>query len=132
MTLHTYRTAVLALAGLTALSIGTFIAVDPAGFYAGYAIPLQGNMDMLSELRASGANLGVLGAVMLLGTVLAPLRPYAVAAGLVVFTAFPTGRVLSLIADGWPSQKVLIALLVELVIAALCFTALVRTRRSDP
>jgi hypothetical protein len=97
-------------------------------FYAGYDIPLRGNTDMSSELRAAGVNLGVLGMMMLAGVTVTPIRPPAVAAGLVVFCAYPAGRLLSIAADGWPSEKVLLALLVELVIAALCLVAFVAGR----
>lgn len=124
-----FQTTVLAVAGFTALSIGAFIALDPVAFYAGYDIPLRGNEGMLSELRASGVNLGVLGAVMLSGIAVAPLRAYAVAASLLVFSAFPVGRLVGLVADGWPSEKVLVALTVELVIATLCFAARMAARR---
>ena len=113
----------LSIAGITALGIGTFILFAPYAFYASYGIVLGPDPSLLSELRAPGAGLAAFGAIMLAGIVRPALRQAAVMAALTVFLAFPAGRVLGLVIDGMPSNGVLGALVLELVIAALCLFA---------
>ena len=128
MKFNKLQTTVLSIAGFTALLIGIFIALDPIAFYSSYGIALEGNADMLSELRAPGMNLAVLGGVMLAGVSRSSLRPLAITASIIVFGSFAAGRVLGLLVDGLPSEKVIGALIVELVIAALCFAVFSKER----
>lgn len=120
----------LIVAGVTAMLIGLFIALDPIAFYSGYGIALQGNTDMLSELRAAGVNLTTLGGIMLAGALRASFRELAIAASLIVFTSYAAGRTFSLAIDGWPSEKVLGAVGIELLIAAVCLVAFLVQRRA--
>lgn len=50
---------------------------------------------------------------MLAGTIRPALRQAAVLAALIVFLAFPAGRVLGFVADGMPSSGILAALALE-------------------
>lgn len=113
----------LGLSGLTALTIGAFILFAPHAFYAGYGITLGEDANLLSELRAPGAGLAGFGVLMLLGIWLHAILPVAMAAALTVFLAFPAGRLVGLAVDGMPSGGIIGALIVELVIAALCLAA---------
>lgn len=115
--------AALGIAGVTSLGIGAFIAAAPHASYASYGIALGPDPSLLSELRAPGAALVALGAVMLAGIVRRALQLASVVAALTVFLAFPAGRVLSLVADGMPSSAILGALVLELAIAAMCLAA---------
>ena len=130
MKFNKFQTTVLSVAGFTALLIGVFIAFDPLAFYSSYGLVLEGNVDMLSELRATGMNLGVLGGIMLAGVSMSSLRPLAISASLIVFGSFAAGRCLGILVDGLPSEKVIGALLIELVIGALCFAAFLWKRRA--
>lgn len=60
---------------------------------------------------------------MLAGIAWPALRQAAVVAALTVFLAFPAGRILGLLIDGMPSGSILVALVLELAIAALCLFA---------
>ncbi len=131
MNLNKLQVVVLSVAGFTALLIGAFIALDPVNFYSSYGIALDGAADMLSDLRATGVNLAVLGGVMLAGVGLARLRPLAIAASLIVFPSFAAGRVIGIAFDGLPSDTVLAALLIELAIAALCFFSFAAKSNDD-
>lgn len=113
----------LGVAGITSLGIGAFIVAAPHAFYASYGIALGPDPSLLSEQRAPGAGLAAFGAVMLAGIVRPALRQTAVVAALTIFLAFPAGRILGLVADGMPSSEILGALVLELVIAALCLFA---------
>lgn len=113
----------LGIAGITSLGIGAFILTAPHAFYASYGINLGRDPSLLSELRAPGAGLAAYGAVMLAGIAWPALRQAAVVAALTVFLAFPAGRILGLLIDGMPSGSILVALVLELAIAALCLFA---------
>ena len=113
----------LGLSGITALTIGAFILFAPHAFYASYDITLGEDANLLSELRAPGAGLAAFGLLMLLGIRRHAILPISTAAALTVFIAFPVGRLVGLAADGMPSGNVIGALVVELIIAALCLAA---------
>ncbi|WP_238367200.1 DUF4345 domain-containing protein [Mesobacterium pallidum] len=131
MTLTGFQKIALGLGGSAALSIGLFITLAPQAFYAGYGITLAPGASMLSELRAPGAALATLGALMLAGIVRARLAPIALAASLTVFLGFPAGRVVSLALDGLPSASVLAVLGAELAIALLLLAAFRPMSRRD-
>ncbi len=113
----------LGLSGLTALTIGAFILFAPHAFYASYGIPLGEDASLLSELRAPGAGLAGFGLLMLRGIWRQTGLTAAMAAALTVFIAFPAGRLVGLTMDGMPSSGVIGALVVELILAALCLAA---------
>lgn len=113
----------LGLSGLTALTIGAFILFAPHAFYGSYGITLGQDVNLLSELRAPGAGLAGFGLLMMLGIWRQAILHVAMAVALTVFIAFPTGRLVGLAVDGMPSGSVVGALVVELVIAALCLAA---------
>lgn len=119
----TFEKIALGLSGLTALTIGAFILFMPHAFYASYGIMLGQDANLLSELRAPGAGLAGCGLLMLLGIWRHAVLPVAMAVALTVFIAFPAGRLVGLAVDGIPSGSVIGALVVELVIAALCLAA---------
>ncbi|WP_323771952.1 DUF4345 domain-containing protein [Antarctobacter sp.] len=113
----------LGVSGLTALTIGALILCAPQTFYASYGITLGQGANLLSELRAPGAGLAGFGLLMLRGIWRLAALPVAMAVALTVFIAFPAGRLVGLAVDGMPSASVIGALIVELIIAALCLAA---------
>ncbi|WP_425049424.1 DUF4345 domain-containing protein [Psychromarinibacter sp. S121] len=123
MTLTGFEKFTLGIAGITALSIGAYILAAPHAFYASYGIALGNDASLLSELRAPAAGLAVSGGLMLAGIVRRALAQVAVMLTLIVYTAFPAGRLLGLALDGMPSGGILGALAVEVAIAALCLFA---------
>ncbi|SHM75814.1 protein of unknown function [Roseovarius litoreus] len=123
MTLDRLQNFALGIAGLSALGIGAAITLIPHTFYASYGIALGSDPSLLSELRAPGACLSALGAVMLAGIMWRSLAEAALVAALVVFLGFPAGRVVGLVLDGVPSAGILAALVFELAIAVICLVA---------
>ncbi|SFQ98298.1 DUF4345 domain-containing protein [Poseidonocella sedimentorum] len=123
MTLAHLQKIALGIAGLSALGIGMAITFTPQTFYASYGIALGSDPSLLSELRAPGAGLTALGAIMLAGLVRQSLSEVAVVAALVVFLGFPAGRIVGLVFDGIPSAGIIAALVFEVAVAALCLFA---------
>lgn len=123
MTLSVFQKIALGVSGVTAFGIGISILAVPHAFYASYGIALGDNTNLLSELRAPAAGLSVLGIIMLIGIAREGLRQTSIIAALIVFLAFPAGRILGLLVDGMPSASIVGALIVELVVAALLMAA---------
>lgn len=123
MSLTLLEKGALGISGLTAVGIGSFIMVAPHAFYASYGIRLGDDPSLLSELRAPAAGLLTLGALMLAGIWRSAMAQLAVAATLIVFLAFPTGRLVGLALDGVPSGGIIGALVLEISIAVLCIVA---------
>jgi hypothetical protein len=123
MTLTRFEKIALGLSGVTALGIGTFILLAPHAFYSSYGITLGNDASLLSELRAPAASLVALGVLMLAGLLRHAWAQLSIAAALIVFLAFPTGRLVGIVADGMPSSGILGALILELLIAVLCLAA---------
>lgn len=123
MLMSKFQKIILGLSGFIAFAIGSFITLAPIAFYAGYGITLDNDPDLLNELRGPGANLAALGAVVMAGLFIHSLAKTSVAIALVIFLAFPVGRVIGIIADGIPSESVLAAFAVEIVLGALLLMA---------
>ena len=132
MKMSKFQKTVLGVAGFTALAIGAFILIEPYAFYASYGITLAADPNLLSELRGPAANLTALGAVMLAGLFRPSLARISSAIALIVFLAFPVGRVFSIALDGVPSDSVLAALAIEIVIGALLLIAFGKRPESKP
>lgn len=132
MSLTLLEKVALGISGLTAVGIGSVIMVAPHAFYASYGITLGDNASLLSELRAPAAGLITMGAIMLTGIWRRAMAQLAVAASLIVFLAFPAGRLIGVAVDGMPSGGIIGALVLEIAIAILCLFAFSRrTRRSN-
>ena len=123
MSLTLLEKITLGISGLTAVGIGGFIMVAPHALYASYGITLSDDPSLLSELRAPAAGLLTLGALMLVGIWRSAMAQLAVAATLIVFLAFPMGRMVGLAVDGVPSGGIIGALVLEIAIAGLCIVA---------
>lgn len=119
-----FQKLTLGAAGLTAFGIGVAILLTPHGFYAGYGIELSRDPNLLSELRAPGANLTMLGALIFAGAVRSRMAHASAALGAAVFLAFAFGRLVGIVLDGAPQGGVFAALIVEVVVGGLCLLTL--------
>lgn len=119
-----FQKLTLGAAGLLALGIGLAITFAPHGFYASYGIALGSDPALLSEMRAPGANLAALGAVIFAGVWRSGMARLSAALGTLLFLAFAFGRMVGIAVDGLPGRGILTALAIEIVIGVLCLLAL--------
>jgi len=131
MELTRFQKITLGISGVTATAIGMFITLAPHAFYASYGIVLGQDPNLLSELRAPGAGLAAFGMLMLAGIARAALAPIALVVALTVYLAFPIGRIVGIVVDGMPSEKLIGALIIEAVIAGLLLAAFRRRQTKD-
>ncbi len=123
MTLAPLEKIALGISGATALGVGACLLLAPHAFLASHGIALGNDPSLLSELRAPAAGLAALGMAMLAGIVRHGWAGLSIAVALIVFLAFPAGRLVGIVADGMPSGGILGALVLELAIAGLCLAA---------
>lgn len=119
---------ILAALALVLGTIGAGSAFVPAAFYESFGISIDGLPDLASELRGTGVALLLIAVAIGVGAVWSRWAfPVAVAGGLVML-GYAVGRGISALADGVPSQAVILAGAVELVLAAAAAVVAVRTR----
>lgn len=123
----------LVTSGLVAAGIGAAILVDPASFHASNGIVVAPDASLLSELRAPGGALLVLGAMMLVGAFRRAFAFASTSIAAAVYLAYGASRVLSFALDGLPATGLVGATAIELALGAACAVALVRAaRRAEP
>lgn len=118
----------LFVSGLCAVVIGGAILLDPIGFHAGNAIEIGADASSLSEARAPGGALLVLGALMLLGTFRASFIATATLVAAVVYLSYGGSRLLGMALDGAPGSGLVGATVIELVLGLANLLALRRSR----
>ena len=74
-------------------------------------------MSLLSELKAPAGLLVITGSLMIVGSARSRLAKAALTLGGLVYGSYGLSRIFSLILDGWPSQALIIATAIELVLA---------------
>jgi hypothetical protein len=118
----------LAVSGLIAVVIGASILLAPAQFHASYGTELGADANLRSEIRAPGGALLVLGLLMWVGVFVEAFALASTAIAGAVYLAYGAARLLSIALDGMPSEGLLAAGAIELVIGAACVAALLRLR----
>ena len=106
----------LILSAVIALAIGGILTFAPGLLHGPSGIPLE-TANQLSEVRAPGAFLLVSGLWILAGGLATPLSRGGTVLSVMLYGSYASGRVLSVMLDGWPSQSLVIALAIEAVLA---------------
>jgi hypothetical protein len=119
----------LVICGLIAIGIGASILFAPAQFHASYGTELGTNANLLSEIRAPGGALLVLGFLMLIGVVVKPFALASTSIAAAVYSAYGVSRLLSIGLDGRPGDGLLTATAIELLLGVACTVALIRATR---
>ncbi|MEJ2229302.1 MAG: DUF4345 domain-containing protein [Alphaproteobacteria bacterium] len=123
MSTNWYQKLVLGVAGLIASGIGVAIMAMPHAFYASNGISLGTDVNLINELRAPGANLVALGAIVFAGSIRPQMARLSAFLGATIFLAYAFGRLVSLALDGVPTDSLLAATAIEIVVGGLCLLA---------
>ena len=118
----------LVLSSLIAMGIGAMILIAPAQFHAGYGIELGTDSNLLSEVRAPGGALLVLGALMLVGVFVRSFTHASASIAAAVYLAYGMSRLVSIGLDGMPGEGLVAAMAIELVIGVATVVTMVRSR----
>ena len=121
----------LIISGLTAISIGASILITPEQLHASYGTELGTNANLLSEIRAPGGALFVLGLMMWAGAYTKRFTFASTAIAAAVYLAYGLSRLVSIGVDGVPGTGLIVATAIELLIGGACAVALRRFTSTD-
>lgn len=125
---HHFTRIFIGAAGGLLIIIGTDLLFQPHDFSAANGIILDDNPSQLSEIRAPGALLMISAIFMLLSAGRARFLQPALALITAIYGSYGFARLFSLMLDGPPSQMLVQAMIMELVIAGLGANAWLRFR----
>lgn len=121
----------LLLSGVLLAGIGFGVLFVPESFAAANGMALPNGSDFLSEYRAPGGMLLLSGVFM----VYAAARKRAMQAGLglaaLIYGSYGLSRAVGCVVDGLPSAALTQAMVLELIVGALCLVAWVVLSRGD-
>ena len=115
----------LSISGLIGVAIGASILLAPAQFHGTHGIELGADPNLLSEVRAPGRALLVLGSLMLAGVFVKSFTFASTLIAAAVYLAYGASRLLSMGLDGVPDAGLLGATAIELLIGSACAAALI-------
>lgn len=110
---------VLVLSGSLLGVIGGALLVSPRDFLALSHVVINNDPGLLSELAAPSGLLIITGAFMILGAIRLRLASLALSAGALVYGSYGLCRLAGMALHGLPSDSLITATFVELVVAAV-------------
>ncbi len=119
------------IAGLTALTIGAGILIDPAEFHATVGIVVADQAGLRNELRAAGGSIFAVGLFVLCSLWLHRMTLTALSVAALIFGSYAAAKFYSFALDGMPNTKFLWVASLELFIAALCVASLAVVCKRD-
>ncbi len=123
--------SLLVISGIIGIIIGGSLLFIPVSFQATAGIDLRGNVSLLSEMRASGGAILVVSVLVMLGVFIAKLTFASVVLTCLFYLSYGVSRIFSIIIDGMPSESLIIATIVEMVIGLLSLLVLVSFREKQ-
>jgi len=123
--------AILGLSGALLLIIGAAVLLQPETFAAANGIALADNPSVKSEYRAPGGMLVASGLFVLLGAIRRRYMRAAFALAALVYGSYGIGRLIGIGADGIPSDGLVQAMIIELLLGAVCLFGLIRLSLAD-
>lgn len=100
---------ILAVAGLVLAAVGSALLLAPAAMHGSNGVDLGDDASLLSEARAPGGALLVLGAIVVAGAFVRRLRLPAAMIAAAVYLAYGLSRLLSMALDGMPAPGLVVA-----------------------
>lgn len=119
---------VIFISGLTAAGIGLALLFFPVAFQSTSGIILGDNVNLLSETRAPGGLLFSSGLLILLGTFIPRLTFTAIVLSTLIYLSYGISRIFSMVIDGIPSESLVIATVLEIIIGLAAVYALLKYR----
>ena len=113
----------LVTAGVLLFLIGGLLLFAPHGFFADNGVTLGSDPNLMSEIRAPAGLLVASGAFIAISAVSRRLMPAGLGLAAMVYGAYGLSRAVSLGLDGMPSQGIVAAMAIELVVCALALVA---------
>jgi hypothetical protein len=119
----------LAVAGAIGIGVGGTQLFMPVAFESSAGIGLGDNSSLLSEIRAAGGTLLAASILILSGAFLPALTSVSLLLSTLFYLSYGLSRLLSGIMDGIPSESLVIATVVEMVVGMLSLLAWYKLRK---
>lgn len=119
---------VLILAGMIAAAIGASMLLSPVAFHAKNSVTVGGSISSLSEARATGGGLLVMGVLIAAGAFVTRLTFTSAVLSALLFLSYGTSRLVSMAIDGIPTAGLIQATVIELVVGTFSVFVLARYR----
>ena len=119
---------ILFISGLIAISVGGSILFMPSTFYAASGISLNGEVNLLNEIRASGGMIFAIGILIISGVFITRLTFTATVISMLLYLTYALSRIFSMSIDGIPVDTLIQALVLEIVIGILSVFAYLKYR----
>ncbi|HEY9081077.1 DUF4345 domain-containing protein [Magnetovibrio sp.] len=109
----------LAISGIILIGIGGALLFAPEAFQASSGIDLGGNINLLSETRATGGLLFSAGFVVVLGAFKTAMAQASVVLSSLIYLSYGASRILSMVMDGVPDHSLVAATGAEIILGTL-------------
>lgn len=106
----------LFVSGLILLVIGSLTTFNPITIKANEGIEIAGNASALNDVRSFGVLLLAMAALAIIGSLKQPLRKSASVSTFLLFLSLGIGRLLSIMLDGMPSDGMVKATGLEIIL----------------
>lgn len=110
--------AILTVAGLVLAAVGGALLFAPEAMHGSNGVELGGNASLLSDVRAPGGALLVLGAIVVAGAFVPRLTLPAAMIATAVYLAYGLSRLMSMALDGMPAPGLVLATGLEIALGA--------------
>lgn len=122
----------LVISGALLLLIGGALLISPKAFLASSEVLISNDPSLLSELVAPSGVLILSGALMILSAILRRFINSALSIGTVVYAAYGVSRLFSISIHGVPSNSLIEAMIIELVVAGILIALRLTAKVSQP
>lgn len=123
--------ALLLVAGALLVVIGGFLLVDPHEFFGQNGVVLGDDPNLMSEIRAPAGLLIASGLLIAWSARIERLGLVGLALTALVYGSYGVSRLVSIGLDGLPSEGIVAATLVELVVGGFAMVSLVIRSRTE-
>lgn len=119
---------ILIISGIIGIAVGFELLLMPVAVYSSVGVDVSGQVNLLSDLRATGGAIFSCGIVILLGAFLSELKFSATLLSTILYLGYGLSRGIAMSLDGVPADKLVAVALVEITIGVLSLMALFRYR----
>ena len=119
------------LLGLPLIVDGIWRLTMPVAYYDFNGLILGSDVGMLSEARGAGGMILISGILILLGAFLAKLRFTSTVLSILVFLSFGFARLLGIVMDGMPGEKLIQGIIGEFVMGSIGVFVFLKYRKKS-
>ena len=122
---------ILIILGLNLVVLGSWRVIDPIAFSKFSGMILSADAGLLSEARGAGGAIVGFGLLIILGAFKKKLAYTSTIAAVILYVGFGIARVIGLIFDGNPGDRILQGITGEFVAGLLALFALIKYREKS-